>query len=155
MANNFRSGGYSIKIGGVDAGMTFAGFSLRPTNGFDYVRTDKFGDSIVDATVRGGNWRIEFQAAEWNNSARSKMTNLFESVIGTMDKIGQLVVVDNLAVPIVLTPLVAKPGLVTFTFPLCIPELDSGAFNLNNRINTPINRWLVLVDSTGKAYTET
>lgn len=157
--SSFVAGHYTATYDGDDIGTTEVGFEIRKSNYKEDIRIDDFGDTIVDGIYRGYNLRVQFQLSEWTAAGREKLQFIQDlddaGTIGDMQFIGRTERYFSKA--LVLTPVAdINVANLTYTFPNCIPEGDSGGWNLNTKLRRVTVTLLALVNrATGVVFTET
>lgn len=132
-ASGFVAGHYTGTYNSLDVGTTEQGFMIDPVFHREDIRTDDFGDTIVDGIYRGYNLRISFELIRWSAAARDALMFPFDATLGTLAGIGQTIV-GSFAKSLVLTPVSGiNSNAKTYTFPLCVADGNHGGFNLNTR----------------------
>ena len=160
-ASEFVAGHYTSTWNAVDLGKTEVGFSLRPMWYKEDIRIDDFGDTTVDGIFRGANVRLSFELIQWGEAGVQNLVWHYMKVVGTTPAIGSIDVakvgqpIAEWMAQLVLTPVSAvNLSLKTYTFPLCAPDTDHGAFNLNSRLRRATCNLIVYPNlTTGVLFT--
>lgn len=131
------AGPYDATWGTNALGCTENGWEFSEDVFIDALRDDCHGDMTVEAILRGAGVSLSGSLTEWSQAGVQAIQN-FGSALGTattgaytVNNVGKLALADGVAVPLVLTPIVASTARKTYTVHLTIPA--SRRFNLNSR----------------------
>jgi hypothetical protein len=166
--SNFVAGAYSMTYAPIsssntstDCGLIRDGFYLTPTIHQEAVTVDRWGQSVVDTIIQGGNYTLTFALSEYAKALTAGIVRPFDSVAdGTWSQIGTAgsqnggkIILAPYAYPGNMAQ-IANTNLKTYTFPLCVPNGDHGAFNLNTNLRVVECSFMILTNaSTGVGYT--
>lgn len=148
----FYAGSYTATWNGADIGRTIAGFHIKTTYHKEDIKTDDYGDALVDAVVRGCDVTVELDFADY--SAISAALHAQAGTQGVANaKVG--VLATTLAKQLVLTRVAGTNAPeASFTFPLALVDGDVDIL-LASKLRQGPAKFICLPNlSTGVVYTK-